>query len=82
MCVSERECMYDTCHVTMQRVCHWYDMYMICFNDGLHQFKNSTRLPSRDTAHGSNTLDKRIQGLNLGTVILGGCGCFEMRSVF
>lgn len=82
MCVSERECMYDTCHVTMPRVCHWYDMCMICFNDGLHQFKNSTSLPSRDTAHRSNTLDRRIQGLNLGSVILGCCGCFEMRLVF
>lgn len=82
MCVSERECMYDTCYVTMQCMCHWYDMCMICFSDGLHQFKNSTRLPSGDTAHNSKTLDKPIQGLNLGMVIRGDCGCFEMRSVF
>ena len=52
----------------MQRVCHWYDMCMICFNHGLHQFKNSTGLPSRDTAHHPNTLDKHIQGLTLGMV--------------
>lgn len=80
--MSERECMYDTCYVTMQRVCHWYDMCMICFNDVLHQFKNSTRLPSGDTAHHPNTFGKHIQGLNLEMVILGDWGCFEMRSVF
>lgn len=82
MCMSERECMYDTCYATMQRVCHWYDMCMICFNDVLHQFKNSTSLPSYDAAHRPGTLDKHTRGLNLGMVIPGGCGGLEMRSVF
>lgn len=56
--MSERECMYDTYYVTKQCVCHWYDMCMICFIDVLHQFKNSTKLPSGDTAYHPNTFDK------------------------